>query len=102
MSRENLSLGFPKRSDTNWVVQQERMAGGLKFHIQEVEGLYYPCRENKGADQLRGSKLICAFVFTYAKSRFSHDAAYIAMLPKDSKDQIANSENPETAHLGGN
>ena len=38
--------------------------------------LYYPYGENKGADQLRG-KLICLFVFAYAKSRFSHDAAHI-------------------------
>ena len=30
------------------------MAAGLKFRIKEVEGLYYPCSENKGADQLRG------------------------------------------------
>ena len=29
------------------------MARGLKFRIKEVEGLYYPCSENKGADQLR-------------------------------------------------
>ena len=27
---------------------------GLKFRIKKVEGLYYPCSENKGADQLRG------------------------------------------------
>ena len=36
--------------------------------------------ENKGADQLRGkvtAKLICVFVFSYARSRFSHDAAHI-------------------------
>ena len=30
-------------------------------------GLYYPCSENKGADQL--------IVFAYAKSRFSHNEA---------------------------
>ena len=30
------------------------MARGLKFWIQIVEGLYYLCSENKGADQLRG------------------------------------------------
>ena len=30
------------------------MARGLKFRIQKVEGLYYPCSKNKGADQLRG------------------------------------------------
>ena len=29
------------------------MARGLKFRTYEVEGLYYPCSENKGADQLR-------------------------------------------------
>ena len=33
--------------------------------------MYYPCSENKGADQLRGyAKLICVFVFVYAKKRF--------------------------------
>ena len=29
-------------------------ARGLKFHIQEVEGLYYSCSENKATDQLCG------------------------------------------------
>ena len=32
------------------------MASGLKFRIQEVEGLCYQCSENKGADQLRGNR----------------------------------------------
>ena len=41
-------------SDTNWAVLSQNMARGLKFHIYEVEGLYYLCSENKGADQLRG------------------------------------------------
>ena len=30
------------------------MVRGLKFCIYKVEGLYYLCSENKGADQLRG------------------------------------------------
>ena len=30
------------------------MAKGLKFRIKVDKGFYYPCRENKGADQLRG------------------------------------------------
>ena len=30
------------------------MVRGLKFQIKEVEVLYYPCSENKIADQLRG------------------------------------------------
>ena len=41
-------------SDTNRAVQSQNMARGLKFWIQKVEGLYSPCSENKGADQLRG------------------------------------------------
>ena len=45
---------FPTRSDTNWAVQLQKMARCLKFRIHEVEGLYYQCSENKGADQLRG------------------------------------------------
>ena len=42
------------RSDTNRAVPPQRMAIGLKFQIKEVEGLYYLCVENKGADQLLG------------------------------------------------
>ena len=47
------SSGFPTRSDKNWAVQPQEMARGWKFRIKEVERLYYPCSENKGADQLR-------------------------------------------------
>ena len=43
---------FPTRSDTNQAVQLQKLAGGLKFRIYEVEGLYYQCSENKDADQL--------------------------------------------------
>ena len=45
---------FPTRCDTNQAVQPQKMTRGLTFGIEEVEGLYYPCSENKGADQLRG------------------------------------------------
>ena len=45
---------FPTWSDTNQAVQLQKMARGLKFRIYVEEGLYYPCSENKGADQLRG------------------------------------------------
>ena len=48
------TLWFPTWSDTNQAVQLQKMARGLKYWIQEAEGLYYPCSENKGADQLRG------------------------------------------------
>ena len=45
---------FSTRSDTNQAVQSQEMARGLKFRFKKVEGLYYLCSENKGADQLRG------------------------------------------------
>ena len=41
-------------SDTNRAVQPQKMARSLIFRIKVVEGLYYPCSENKDADQLRG------------------------------------------------
>ena len=45
---------FPTWSDTNRAVQLQKMARVLKFRIYKVEGLYFPCGENKGADQLSG------------------------------------------------
>ena len=38
---EDLLLGFLTRSDINRAVQPQKMARGLKFWIQELEGLYY-------------------------------------------------------------
>ena len=42
--------------------------------------MYFPCSENKGADQLHGYReadLICVFVFAYADCWFSHEEANI-------------------------
>ena len=47
-SRENLST----RSDRNQPVIVQKMAKGLKFRIQVVEGLYYLFSKNKDTDQL--------------------------------------------------
>ena len=47
------TMWFPNRSDTNRPVQSQKRARSLKFWIYKVEELYYPCSENKGADQLR-------------------------------------------------
>ena len=44
---------FPTRSDTNRPVHLQKMARTLKFRTKEIEELYYPCSENKGAGQLR-------------------------------------------------
>ena len=48
-------MWFSNRSDTNRPVQPQKRARRLKFWIYKVEELYYPCSENKGADQLRGA-----------------------------------------------
>ena len=40
--------------DTNQPVQSQKITRSLKFRMKEEEGWYYPCSENKCADQLRG------------------------------------------------
>ena len=64
-------------SNTNQPVMSLKKARSLKFQILEGEGLYYPCSENKGADQL------CSYCtadlrlyFRIGNVRFSHDAAH--------------------------
>ena len=46
-------MWFPNRSEKNRAVQAQKQARSLKFRILEGEEVYYPCSENKGADQLR-------------------------------------------------
>ena len=48
---------FSTWSNINQAVQIHKMARVLEFWIYEVEGLYYLCSENKGADQLRGYRI---------------------------------------------
>ena len=81
-------MGFPTRYDTHQAVQLQKIARRLKVLIKQVEGLYYLYSETKGADQLHSyhtapTQLICSFVFAYAKSRFSHDAAAIFLQAGD-------------------
>ena len=58
-------FGFPTRSDTNWPVRSQKKARSLKLCIKVGEELYYPCSENKGANQLAvTAQLICVFVFS--------------------------------------
>ena len=45
---------LPTRSDTNRPLLLKKMARSLKFRTKEEEELYYPCGENKGANQFRG------------------------------------------------
>ena len=53
--------------------------------------MYYPCSENKGADQLRSNREVdcnCAFVFAYADCWFSHAAALILFCLKSTPRHI--------------
>ena len=49
------TIWVPTRSDTNRPVQSQKLVRGWKFWTYKVEELYYPCSENKGADQLRSN-----------------------------------------------
>ena len=61
------TLWFPTRSDTNRAVEPQYIARSLK-----EEGLYYPCNENKGADQLPGYHQadLCLYLRIYANCWF--------------------------------
>ena len=48
-----MSSGCPTRPTTNRASQPQKVARGLTFQIEQVEGLYYLCSENEGAGQLR-------------------------------------------------
>ena len=54
---------------------------GYRLEISNIGSrgvVLYICSENKGAEQLWvTAKLICIFVFAYAKIWFSYDAAHI-------------------------
>ena len=77
----NWSSGFPTRPHTNQAVQPHKMARDMKFLIYEVEGLYYLCSETKALIIFAVTpKLVCVFVFAYAKNRFSHDVAHLIMV----------------------
>ena len=49
-SRENLSSGFATKVDSNWPVQPQKLARGLKFRIYKLKALHYLGANNKGAD----------------------------------------------------
>ena len=69
----------PNRSDTNQAVQAQKMARGWKFWIKKVEQQYYPCSENKGADQLRSNcEADLSLCFHMCKMLcFFHDVAHV-------------------------
>ena len=51
-------------SDQVRAVKSLKLARGLKFWIKKVEELYYPCSENKGANQLHCDLCLCFHIIT--------------------------------------
>ena len=78
MLRENPYAGFPTAFDKNQAVQLQQMARGLKFQVKEVGGLHYVVKTKALISCAVTAQLICVFVFAYAKSSFSHYAAYLS------------------------
>ena len=65
-------------SDTNQAVQLQKMARGLKFRILKVEDCTIYVAKTKALISFAvTAKLICVFVFAYAKCWFSHGAAHL-------------------------
>ena len=74
MGRENLSSGFPTRSDTNRAVQLQKMDRGLKFRILEVEGCtIFVDKTNALIDT---AQLVRAFVFAMQNVGFLMSSLY--------------------------
>ena len=78
-SEETGLRGFRPCLTQTGLYNHKRWIENLKFLISKVEGLYYLCSENKGADQLRGYReadlrLICFRI--YEKPVFSRRGSY--------------------------
>ena len=85
LRRRKPTIWFLTRSNINRPVQSQKRARSLKFQIKQEEELYYPCSENKGADQLCS---YCAFGFAYADCWFCDAVAHMRMLIFSSSDVI--------------
>ena len=98
MSLENLSSGFPTRSDTIRAVQQQKMARGLKFAIRKKRDCTFRVvKTNMLMSYMYevNPELICTFVIAYAKSWFSHDAA---LMSSTSRFNIKTKKAPNQLH----
>ena len=85
--RENRSVGFQNRADTNQSVQLQSIIKNLKFQTEKEETSNYLLGENKGTDLLAVTvQLICVFVkMLHAKRWFSQHAAHFCYKKKDFK-----------------
>ena len=80
VTQENQSSGFRTRSDTNQAVQVQKMVRVWKFWLKNRKRRDPTIQVAKTKVLISfavTTKLICAFVFAYAKCWFSCDAAHI-------------------------
>ena len=69
---------FPTCSDTNQTVQLQKMTRGLNFGFRKKrDSTIYVAKKKALISFVVTTKLICVFVFDYAKCWFSHDVAHI-------------------------
>ena len=78
LDAKNRSSRFPTRSDINGSVQSQKMVKSLKFR-KKINFTIRVVKPKALISFAVTANLICAFVFAYAKFRFSHDAAHIIM-----------------------
>ena len=77
--RQNLSSGYLTRFDTNWPVQIQKMARGLKFR-KKRDCTIYVAKTMALISCSITAQLICAFVFAYnMKSSFFHEVAHFLL-----------------------
>ena len=68
---------FLTRSDTKVAVQSQKIAKGLNFGFRKKRDCtIYVAKAKALISFAVTAKLICVFVFAYAKHWFSHDAAH--------------------------
>ena len=62
-------FGFPTSSDTNQAVQPQKIVRHLKFQIEKVGGLYYPCSSSASlfSHMLKAGFLTTRFILGSAK-----------------------------------
>ena len=75
------TMWFPNRSDTDRAVQAQKMRRWLENENLDLEsrGIVTICvvKTNTLISFAVNAKLICAFVFAYAKCLFSHESAHL-------------------------
>ena len=96
-----VTMCYSNMSDTNRLVQSQKMIRGWKFWIKKVEELHHPCSENiqTAIGLAITAKLICVFGFAYADCWFSHEAAHFLVSVQQLQGKRCSSECHRIEHF---